>query len=69
MSKAVKVKDLKDQIGEKFPRPELLCRLCGALYSANAGDYFNAKPDTIFKHCGRNMELVIKRVVFEPVQR
>lgn len=65
--KAVKVKDLKDQLNQPFPRPMLLCRFCGETNSAHAGDYFASDPETTFKHCGRNMALVIKRVTFEPV--
>ena len=43
----------------------LYCVTCGAEYSANAGDYFAAKPDTVFTHCRRNMVLVTKRTVYE----
>ena len=65
--KAVKVSDLKDQLGTSYPRPMLFCRYCGETASAHKGDYFMADPDTTFKHCGRNMALVVKRVTFEPV--
>jgi hypothetical protein len=63
--KAIQVKHLTDCSG--YPSPMLLCRYCGATYSASRGDYFAADPETKFKHCGRNMALVIKRVIFEPV--
>ena len=65
--KAVKVRDLTDQTGKPFPRPILFCRVCCETSSANRGDYFAMDPDQAFKHCGRNMELVISRVTFEPV--
>ena len=67
MAKGIKVKHLTDQIGSSYPRPMLLCRYCGDTCSASAGDYSAADPETTFKHCGRNMALVIKRVIFEPV--
>ena len=65
--KAIKVKDLSDLVSTGYPRPMLLCRYCGETHSAHKGDYFAADPETKFKHCGRNMALVIKRVIFEPV--
>ena len=64
---AIKVSDLKDQLNTPFPRPMLLCSHCGETFSAHSGDYFVAHPSHIFKHCGRNMRLVIKRVTFEDV--
>jgi hypothetical protein len=66
--KAIRVKDLKDQIGMNGPRPVLHCAKCGETYSANAGDYFNVRPDHVFKCCGRNMALVIERHTFKAVQ-
>jgi hypothetical protein len=62
--KAVRVKDLKDQIGTN-DRSLLLCPKCGEENSANAGDYFMADPEAIFKHCGVNMQLVTKRIVYD----
>lgn len=61
----MKVKELKDQCFTPYPRPILLCRSCGETCSAHKGDYFAADPETVLKHCGRNMVRVIKRVTFE----
>ena len=68
MAKAVRVRDLRDQIGSDGPRPLLYCSKCDAEYSANKGDYFMARPDHVFRCCGRNMRLVVKRVVYEDVK-
>jgi len=57
----VRVRDLKDQIGTSGPRPFLYCETCGEESSANAGDYFMARPDTVFKCCGEPMRLVTKQ--------
>lgn len=59
----VRVKDLKDQVGQPshLPRPFLYCRKCGSEYSANAGDYFLAAPQTIMKCCGIPNILVTKQ--------
>lgn len=56
----VQVKDLENQIGVMGPKPILYCSVCGAENSANKGDYFAAKPDTILKCCGFPLKLVIK---------
>lgn len=56
----MQVKDLKDQIDTKGPRPILYCPVCGAEYSAHAGDYFLARPDHVFECCGEPMLLVVK---------
>ncbi len=56
----VKVKDLKDQIGEPGPYPILFCPLCDCENSANAGDYFAANPETVFECCEEPMLLVVK---------
>lgn len=61
----VTVAMLKDQTGSKGPRPFLYCVKCGGEYSANSGDYFMARPDTVMKCCKRNLKLVYKRVVYE----
>lgn len=58
MSKVIRVRDLKDQIGAPYPRPFLHCTVCGAEYSANVGDYFAASPDTVMTCCGEPMLLV-----------
>lgn len=62
--KQVRCKDLKNQLGTPDPRPILLCNACGQEYSANSGDYWNVDPDYVFKHCGKNMRLVIKKIVY-----
>ena len=62
--KAIKVSDLKDQLGTPFPRPMLKCMTCGNEYSAHRGDYWAASPGYIFKCCRRNMALVTKQTVF-----
>ena len=61
----VKVKDLRNQIGTTEPqRPLLHCTVCGGDYSANAGDYFMAKPSKVLKCCKVPMVLAIKRAVY-----
>ena len=71
MSRAIKVKDLKNQIGISgnvvVNNPFLYCRKCGAEYSANAGDYFMAPSDHVFKCCNVNMLLVKKHTQYEEV--
>lgn len=64
--KAIKVSDLKEQIGTPHPRPLLKCFVCGNEYSAHRGDYFMAKPSHVFKCCNQNMALVRKSVRYEP---
>lgn len=64
----IRVQDLKDQIGTPQPRPMLYCRVCGMEYSANKGDYFMARPDTVLRCCHKPMVLVVKREVFEEVE-
>ncbi len=63
--KAVK-KNLKDQVLTN-DKAIMLCRKCGAIFSANAGDYWNLPDSYVFKHCGRTMELVRKIVSCESV--
>ncbi len=63
----IRVRDLKDQIGMEGPRPFLYCRECDGQYSANAGDYFAAAPDTVMKCCGRPMALVTRKTVLTEV--
>ena len=63
----VKIKDLKDQIGTTGPRSFLYCRRCGNESSGNAGDYWNAKPEYVFKCCNSNMLLVTKRPLYEVI--
>lgn len=55
---------LKDQTGTPDPRPFLHCCVCGGAYSANAGDYFMAPPDHVFRCHGVPMALMTaKRVL------
>jgi hypothetical protein len=61
------VRDLKDQIGTKGPRPLLYCEVCGAENSASKGDYWNCRPDYVFTCCGEPMTLVVKRTVYQEV--
>lgn len=65
----IRVKDLKDQIGTTYPRPFLHCAKCMQAFSANAGDYFAADPETILKCCGRPMRLVTARTVMTEVAK
>lgn len=65
--KPVRVSDLKDQTGLSYPRPFLLCTICGKESSANRDDYFAAPmPGSIFTCCNVPMELVTRRVQFIP---
>ena len=65
---AIRVKDLKDQIDTKEPRSILYCSICGAEYSAHAGDYFLARPDHVFMCCDEPMLLVIKSTTFTEIR-
>ena len=69
MLNPVTVADLRDQIGTNGPRPLLYCRRCGSEQSANAGDYFMAPANRIFKCCGVNMVLVTKHQAFTLVDQ
>lgn len=64
----IKVKHLQNQIGTQGPHPCLYCPQCGQTYSADAGDYFAASPDHVFRHCGKPMRLGIERTIFDEVQ-
>lgn len=66
--KYVRVRDLKCQIGSQYPRPTLLCLECGGEYSADAGDYFMARPDTVMRCCERPMALVTRSTVYRAVR-
>lgn len=68
MKNPVTVADLKDQTSTPYPRPILFCRACGNTCSANRGDYWAYDPAYVFTCCEQPMELVIKRVTFEPVK-
>ena len=65
----VRVGDLTDQIGKPGPRPFLLCRVCGGEYSADAGDYFAAEPETVLRCCRKPMVLATKQTVYREVMR
>lgn len=69
-SSPVTVADLKDQTSTPYPRSILFCRACGNTCSANKGDYLacGRDPAYVFNCCEQPMELVIKRVTFEPVK-
>lgn len=43
----------------------LRCHKCGETFSANRGDYFLSRPDRVFSHCGRPMQLGTVRTTFE----
>jgi hypothetical protein len=67
MSKLIRVHDLRDQIGTSGPRPFLFCAICHGEASANAGDYFMARPSYVFTCCDEPMQLVTKHTVYESV--
>lgn len=68
MAKPIRVRDLKDQTGMDYPRPVLYCS-CGGEYSANAGDYFTANPDTIIRcECGKPLQLGVPVFGYRPVE-
>ena len=78
MSKLLRVKDLQNQIGTKEPHPLLYCYRCGNEYSANAGDYWAASPDTVLRcstpdaafggECEMPLRLVTKRLIYTRVK-
>ena len=53
-------KNLKDQTDGTV----MYCPICGAEYSATAGDYWNRPDDYEFKCCGETMVLGTFRRVF-----
>ena len=63
-TKLVTVGDLRDQINQIGPRSILYCQVCGAEYSASAGDYWAASKDYVFTCCEQPMALVFRRVSF-----
>jgi len=63
----ITVKDLKDQTNMKGPRPFLYCQVCNDEYSANAGDYFMSKPDSVLECCGEPNILMTKNTVYKKV--
>lgn len=54
----MKKKDLKD-----VPHSILLCKACGAEYSATPGDYWNLKPDDPLDCLCGNSLVQVKRVI------
>ena len=65
---SVQVKDLVNQIGYNGPRAILYCPACGNEASANRGDYFMAKPNTVLRcECGMPFAKVVKSTVFSHV--
>ena len=64
----IRVGDLKNQTGVPGPHPILVCRVCSQENSANAGDYFNMVEHHIFTHCGEEMELAMRRIVYDTVK-
>ncbi len=75
--KKVTVADLAHYAGKPGPfglndHPCLHCQLCGATFSADAGDYGTWNgfgKDHVFEHCKRPMRLVFKKVVFIEADR
>ena len=66
---AVRVRDLKDQIGNAGPRPILFCRVCRSEYSANRGDYFMSNPDLVLTCHDAPLCLALRRTVYVQVPR
>ena len=59
------LKNLKDQVLTD-DKKLMLCKICGAEYSANSGDYFLIiDPEYKFKCCNRTMGLVEKHVCYK----
>jgi hypothetical protein len=65
MSKLIRVADLPNpvdrMIGNVYHKgPFLYCASCAGEYSANRGDYFLERPDTVMRCCGRPLRLVTR---------
>lgn len=58
--------ELVTREGYKGPRPLLYCSICGAEWSADAGDYLSLAPDYQFTCCDEPMELATKEVRYVP---
>ena len=65
----ITVADLKEQTGVPGPHPILYCGECGAESSANSSDYFLVRKTHVFRHCRKPMRLVLKSVVYQPVDQ
>lgn len=63
----VHVRDLKNQTGEPGPHAVLHCCLCGEDNSANKSDYFMLPDDHVFMCCDAEMQLAVKKEVYELV--
>lgn len=44
-----------------FQSHSLYCRKCGRTYSAEPGDYFSARPNSVFGCCGVNNWLMRRK--------
>lgn len=68
----MKVKDLRNQTGMDRGDPKkhylLFCQWCCGEYSANAGDYFLAAPDTVLECCDHPLLLVDKQTTHKVVE-
>lgn len=67
----MQVRYLNNQIGNDIPpqikNAVLHCFICGADYSANAGDYFNCPPEQELTCCDEPLSRVIKKEFYEHV--
>jgi hypothetical protein len=62
--KLIRVRDLR--YGDNGSgKPMLYCIECGGEYSADAGDYFMARPDTVMKCCDQPMLRVVKQTRYQ----
>lgn len=65
---SITVKQLKNQIGVSSPHPILYCNHCQSEYSANVGDYFMERLETVLVCCGKPLTLVTKQTVYKKVK-
>ena len=63
MAKVIRVRDLRQ--GDNGNGVCLLCLECHGEYSADAADYFMARPDTVMKCCDEPMRRVNKQTVYK----
>jgi hypothetical protein len=65
--KSVYVRDLKDDYNGR--NVVLHCDCCGQDWSAAAGDYWAARPETTLRcsECAEPMMLAVKRTVYDEV--
>ena len=64
----VRVKQLRNQIGTIGPREVIYCPTCFIEYTANAGDYWSASPEYVFRHCKRSMRLGFKVTTYRDLR-